>query len=85
MKVEPLQGSLSTQIRPPCISTNFFVIERPRPEPPYSDAIVASVCLNSVKRLANLVCWNADAGVRDLIGGAIRPCARLRPRSFRLW
>ena len=51
MNADPLPISLSTQMRPPCISMNFLVIDRPRPVPPYSEAMVASVCLNSVNRL----------------------------------
>ena len=51
MNAEPLPSSLSIQMRPPCISTNFLLIDRPRPVPPYSLAMVASVCLNSVNRL----------------------------------
>src|SRR4029453_12192401 len=54
MNDQPFPSSLSTQIRPPSISTNFLLMRRPRPVPPYSDAMVASVCLNSVKRLAIL-------------------------------
>src|SRR6185436_17810723 len=57
MKVEPLPGALSTQMRPPCISTNFLVIDSPRPVPPYSEAMVASVCLNSVNRPAIFSGW----------------------------
>ena len=54
MKVEPLPSSLSTQIRPPCISTNFLLMDRPRPVPPYSLAMVASVCLNSANTVSIL-------------------------------
>src|SRR4029079_16133945 len=54
MNAEPLPSPLSTQMRPPCISTNFRLIDRPRPVPPYSLAMVASVCLNSVNRLSIL-------------------------------
>src|SRR6266853_6573140 len=47
IKVEPVPSSLSTQIRPPCISMNFLLMLRPRPVPPCSLAMVASLCLNS--------------------------------------
>src|SRR5262249_51870362 len=47
--VDPLPSSLSTQIRPPCISTNFLAMLRPSPVPPNSRAIVASACWNSAK------------------------------------
>src|SRR5205823_14587764 len=40
--VQPLPISLSTQMRPPCISTNFFVMLRPSPVPPNSRVTVAS-------------------------------------------
>src|ERR1044071_441871 len=33
VKVDPRPGALSTQIRPPCSSTNFFARVRPRPVP----------------------------------------------------
>src|SRR5262249_4555783 len=49
-KVDPFPGSLSTQIRPRCISTNFLVMLRPSPVPPNSLATVASPCRNSVNR-----------------------------------
>ena len=40
--VDPLPCVLSTQMRPPCSSTNFFVMLSPRPVPPYSRLMVAS-------------------------------------------
>jgi hypothetical protein len=42
-KVDPLPSSLSTQMRPPCSSTNFFVMLSPSPVPPNSLAIVGSL------------------------------------------
>ena len=42
-KVDPWPSSLSPQMRPPCSSTNFFVMLNPRPVPPNSRAIVASL------------------------------------------
>src|SRR5205085_10261933 len=36
MKVEPLPSSLTAQMRPPCISINFLLMESPSPVPPYS-------------------------------------------------
>src|SRR5439155_1160808 len=38
--VDPLPSSLSTPMRPPCISTSRFVMLSPRPVPPYSRVIV---------------------------------------------
>ncbi len=46
----PWPGSLSTQIRPPCSSTNFFDSVRPRPVP--SSPREALVCRNSSKMRA---------------------------------
>src|SRR5437773_7133576 len=46
-KVDPLPSSLSTQIRPPCISTSRFVMLSPRPVPPNSRVIAASTWRNS--------------------------------------
>src|SRR5438046_2448346 len=40
--VDPLPSSLSTPMRPPCISTSRFVMLSPRPVPPYSRVIVVS-------------------------------------------
>src|SRR2546427_3738277 len=48
-KVDPLPSSLSTQIRPPCISTSRFVMLSPSPVPPYSRVIAASTWRNSAK------------------------------------
>src|SRR3989475_7347688 len=48
-KVDPLPSSLSTPIRPPCISTSRFVMLRPSPVPPYSRVIVVSTWRNSAK------------------------------------
>src|SRR5262249_46546834 len=48
-KVEPLPSSLSTQIWPWCISTNFFVMLSPSPVPPNSLVMLASPCRNSAK------------------------------------
>src|SRR5882724_3369511 len=48
-KVDPRPSSLSTQIRPPCSSTNFLVMLRPSPVPPNSWLMVASPCRNSAK------------------------------------
>src|SRR5262249_22058738 len=55
-KVEPFPGLLSTQIRPPCISTNFRVMLSPSPVPPNSLVMVASPCRNSVKR-PSILSW----------------------------
>jgi len=52
VKVLPFPGTLSTRISPPRSRAISRLIESPSPVPPYSEAIVASVCLNSVKRLA---------------------------------
>src|SRR5262249_51646508 len=53
-KVEPLLNSLSTQIRPPCISTNFLAMLSPSPEPPNSLVMLASPCRNSAKMVSIL-------------------------------
>src|SRR5262245_29113870 len=52
-KVEPRPSSLSTQMRPPCISTNFFVMLSPNPVPPNSLAIRGSAWRNSPKTLSS--------------------------------
>ena len=43
-KIAPSPGSESTQIWPPCSSTSWRVIVRPRPVPPNSRAEDASAC-----------------------------------------
>src|SRR5262245_8605798 len=53
-KVDPVPSSLSTQTRPPCISTNFRVMLSPSPVPPNSLVMAASPCRNSVNRLSIL-------------------------------
>ena len=76
-KVEPLPSSLSTQIRPPIISTSFFEMARPRPAPPYCSwsgtpawtklsKIVSTISAGmptpvSVTRKSRLTAW--DSGV----------------------
>src|SRR5262249_44219221 len=54
--VEPCPNSLSAQMRPPCISTNFLVMLSPRPVPPNSLVMVASACRNSANMLSSW-CW----------------------------
>src|SRR6266498_2273732 len=54
--VQPFPISLSTQMRPPCISTNFFVMLSPRPVPPNSRVTVASTCRNSAKTFSSSSC-----------------------------
>src|SRR6266536_6480357 len=49
--VDPLPGSDSTQIRPPCISMMRLAIDRPRPVPPFFRVIELSACWNSSKIL----------------------------------
>src|SRR5262245_59056950 len=50
--VDPLPGSDSTQIRPPCISMMRLAIDRPRPVPPFLRVIELSACWNSSKIFA---------------------------------
>src|SRR6266487_5441347 len=50
--VDPLPGSDSTQIRPPCISMIRLAIDRPRPVPPFLRVIELSACWNSSKIFA---------------------------------
>src|SRR5262249_16683354 len=47
--VEPRPTSLSTPMRPPCISTSRFVMLSPSPVPPYSRVMVVSTWRNSAK------------------------------------
>src|SRR5262249_200747 len=51
--VLPLPVSLSTHTRPPCISTNFLVMLKPRPVPPNSRVTVVSTWRNSAKTLSS--------------------------------
>src|SRR6202163_35543 len=51
--VQPLPISLSIQMRPPCISTNFLVMLRPRPVPPNSRVTVASTWRNSANTFSS--------------------------------
>ena len=57
-------------------------MDSPRPVPPYSLAMVASVCLNSVKRLSILSGGDADAGVGDAIDEEVALQRRPRSRPF---
>src|SRR4030095_4333956 len=47
--VEPRPSSLSTPMRPPCISTSRFVMLSASPVPPYSRVMVVSTWRNSAK------------------------------------
>src|SRR6266536_74882 len=51
-KVDPLPGSDSTQIRPPCISMMRLAMDKPRPVPPFFRVIELSACWNSSKIFA---------------------------------
>src|SRR5262249_54577511 len=51
--VEPFPNSLSTQMRPPCISTNFLVMLSSSPVPPNSPVMVGSACRNSANMLSS--------------------------------
>src|SRR5512142_3143153 len=44
-KALPFPTVLSTQIRPPISSTNFFEMERPSPVPPYLRVVEESACV----------------------------------------
>src|SRR6266487_1527142 len=50
--VDPLPGSDSTQMRPPCISMMRLAMDRLRPVPPFLRVIELSACWNSSKILA---------------------------------
>src|SRR5262249_4436985 len=52
VKVEPLPTSLSTQILPPCNSTNFFASVNPRPVPSLFRASAVPTWRNSSKTFA---------------------------------
>ena len=45
----PQPGSLSTQMRPPIISTSLDEMLRPRPVPPYLRVVEPSACVNASK------------------------------------
>src|SRR5439155_18774700 len=49
VKVLPLPGSLSTQIRPPCSSTKRFANDRPSPVPSRERSDCRRACWNSSK------------------------------------
>src|SRR5215475_5970974 len=53
-KVDPRPSLLSTQMRPPCSSTNFLVMLSPSPVPPNSLLMVASLWRNGAKSSAIL-------------------------------
>ncbi len=61
--VEPLPGTLSTQIRPPCSSTSFLVIDRPSPVPPKSRLTVGVRLPELLEDAVDLVGGDADPGV----------------------
>src|SRR5262245_40406999 len=44
LKIDPLPGSDSTQMRPPCISIIFFDIDNPSPVPPFLRVLELSIC-----------------------------------------
>src|SRR6266700_6059938 len=50
--IDPLPGSDSAQIRPPCISMMRLAIDSPRPVPPFLRVIELSACWNSSKIFA---------------------------------
>src|SRR5216683_5516496 len=58
VKVDPRPGSLSTQIRPPCNSTNFFARVRPRPVP-------------SCLRVSSLPTWRNSSKMAGWSSGAM--------------
>src|SRR5277367_4857451 len=51
-KVVPEPGVLSSQIRPPIISTNRFEMVSPSPVPPYLRVVVPSAC----EKASNMCC-----------------------------
>jgi hypothetical protein len=59
--VDPFPGSLSTQIRPPCSSTNFLVMLSPRPVPPNSLATVGVGLAELGEEVVELLGRDADA------------------------
>jgi hypothetical protein len=65
MNLEPLPTSLSTQIRPPCISMNFLLIESPRPGAAVFARNGGVGLLELGEEAGDLVRRNADPGVRD--------------------
>ena len=67
VKVEPLPGSDSTQMRPPCSSTRLLDRASPRPVPSGRSPFVASACWNSSKMRS----WSSAAIPGPVSGTAI--------------
>ena len=79
-KVLPRPASLSTQIRPPIISTSLAEIARPRPVPPNRRVVEPSACSNGSKIARQLLGGDADPGVGDGEAEHDLVARRRRPR-----
>ena len=80
--VDPSPGVLSTQMRPPCSSTNFLVMLSPRPVPPYSRLMVGVHLPELREDVFRLVLGDADPGVGHAVDERVAtPLCRRSPRA----